>query len=127
MSCPGTDWTVLEARLNRWQQATVEKEHDTKSSGIRGRWDLEPVDHDCGATWNGHGRTPQAYGIAAQEAHQRQRAQGEGGAAGARSRGSIIEGQRPLRWPVRVFLGGTSVTFQGYAMTERELDGQLVF
>ena len=29
MSCPGT-----EARLNRRQQATVEKEHDTKSSGM---------------------------------------------------------------------------------------------
>ena len=44
MSCPGTDWTVPEARLNRRQQATVEKEHDTKSSGIRRRWDLEPGD-----------------------------------------------------------------------------------
>ena len=27
-----------------------------------------------------------------------------------RSRGSIIEGQRPLRWPVRVFLGGPRVS-----------------
>ena len=27
-----------------------------------------------------------------------------------RSRGSIIEGQRPLRWPVRVFLGGPKWT-----------------
>ena len=33
---------------------------DTKSSGIRGRWDLDPVDYEYGVTWNGHGRTRKA-------------------------------------------------------------------
>ena len=30
---------------------------DTKSSGIRGRWDLERIDYEYGATWNSPGRT----------------------------------------------------------------------
>ena len=31
---------------------------DTKSLGIRGGWDLKPVDYDHEVTWNGYETTP---------------------------------------------------------------------
>ena len=53
-TCPGDTCPGCGGRL---EHEDISYPIDTKSSGIRGRWDLEPVDYEYCATWNGHGRT----------------------------------------------------------------------
>ena len=74
-TCPGCG--------GRLEHEDISYPIDTKSSDIRGRWDLERVDYEYGATWNGHGRTRKPTASRRRKPHQRQRARGEGGAAGA--------------------------------------------
>ena len=83
---------------------------DTKSSGIRGRWDLEPVDYEYVALRGKATAEPASVRQRGAGSPPATEGTGEDGAVGEGQGDRFVEGQRPVRWPVRVSLGGRRLT-----------------